>query len=172
MADPITAAGLAASIVQLIDATTKAYIYLNEVKHATKERAELAMEAANLVPLLTGLRNRVEKAGDDSEQNWINNIKKLGEPDGPLEQFQGIMLKLQSKLRPATGMKAVGKRLVWSFDKDEVKEYFSQIERFKSLIQLALQDDMMYCIISLKTRECKLMMTGIYRELSKTIQRE
>lgn len=73
MADPLTAIGLAASIVQLIDATTKAYKYLNEVKHATKERAELAMEAANLVPLLTSLRNRVEKAYDSSEETWIKS---------------------------------------------------------------------------------------------------
>ncbi len=73
MTDPITAIGLAASIVQLIDATTKAYKYLNEVKHATKDRAELAMEAANLVPLLTSLRNRVEKAYDNPEAKWIKS---------------------------------------------------------------------------------------------------
>ena len=144
MTDPITAIGLAAGVVQLIDATTKAYMYLNEVKHATKERAELAMEAANLVPLLTSLRNRVDKAGDDSEDDWIKNTMKLGGPGGPLEQFQGVMLKLQSKLKPVTGVKGVGKRLVWSFDKNEIKEYFAQIERFKSLIQSALQDDLTY----------------------------
>lgn len=73
MADPFTAIGLAASIVQLIEATTKVYKYLNEIKHATKERAELAMEAANLVPLLTSLRNRVEKAYDNSEETWIKS---------------------------------------------------------------------------------------------------
>ena len=27
---------------------------------------------------------------------------------------------------------------------DEVKEFFAQIERFKSVVQLALQDDLMY----------------------------
>ena len=73
MAEPITVIGLAASIVQLIDSTAKAYKYLNEVKHATKERADLAMEAANLVPLLTSLRNRLEKAYDDSEDKWIES---------------------------------------------------------------------------------------------------
>lgn len=41
----------------------------------------------------------------------------LGGPDGPLEKFKGVMLKLQSKLNPVRGMKGVGKRLVWSFDK-------------------------------------------------------
>ena len=42
---------------------------------------------------------------------------ELGGPDGALEQFKGVMLKLQSKLEPVAGMKGVGKRLVWSFDK-------------------------------------------------------
>lgn len=69
MWDPLTANGLAASLVQLIDATTKAYKSLNEVKNTTKERAELAMEAASLVPLLTSLRNRVEKAPDSSQDS-------------------------------------------------------------------------------------------------------
>ena len=73
MADPITAIGIAASIVQLIDATTKARKYLNEVKHATKERAELAMEAANLVPLLTSLHNRVQKAHDNPQDSWTQS---------------------------------------------------------------------------------------------------
>ena len=73
MADPLTAIGVVASIVQLIDATTKTYKYLNEVKHATKERADLAMEAANLVPLLTSLRNRVESAYDDPQDKWTKS---------------------------------------------------------------------------------------------------
>ena len=73
MADPITALSLATSIVQLIDATTRACKYLNEVKHATKGRAELAMEAANLVPLVTSLHNRVQQAHDNSEDSWMKS---------------------------------------------------------------------------------------------------
>ena len=73
MADPVTAISIAASIVQLIDATTRACKYLNEVRHATKERAELAMEAANLVPLLTSLHNRVQQACGNSEDSWMKS---------------------------------------------------------------------------------------------------
>ena len=59
--------------VQLIDATTKAYKYFNEVKNATKERANLAMEAAYLMPLLTSLRNRVEKTPHTPRDSWIKS---------------------------------------------------------------------------------------------------
>lgn len=55
MVDPITGVGLAAAIVQLIDSTTKVYLYLNDVKQAPKERATLALEAASLLPLLNRL---------------------------------------------------------------------------------------------------------------------
>lgn len=37
---------------------------------------------------------------------------ELGGQDGPIESFQSIMLKLQSKLKPVTGIKSVGKWLV------------------------------------------------------------
>jgi hypothetical protein len=60
--DPITAVGLAASIVQLINATTKALKYLNDVKDAQKDRATLAREASSLLALITDLRNKVEEA--------------------------------------------------------------------------------------------------------------
>ena len=52
MMDPVSAIGLVASIVQLIATTSKVIKYVDEVKDAPKERASLASEAANLVPLL------------------------------------------------------------------------------------------------------------------------
>ena len=58
--DPITAVGFVAALVQLIDITSKAVRYINDVKNAPKSRAKLAREASGLLSLLIDLRYRVE----------------------------------------------------------------------------------------------------------------
>ena len=58
--DLVSATGLAASVVQLIDVTAKAFRYLNDVKNAPRDRARLAREATQLLSLLTDLRYRIE----------------------------------------------------------------------------------------------------------------
>lgn len=60
MMDPVSAIGLVASIVQLIATISKIIKYVDEVKEAPKERGSLALEAANLMPLLMTLKQRVE----------------------------------------------------------------------------------------------------------------
>lgn len=59
--DPVTVVGFLAAVVQLIDVTSKVVNYFNDVKDAPKDRAKLAREAANLLPLFTELRYRVEE---------------------------------------------------------------------------------------------------------------
>jgi hypothetical protein len=60
--DPVTVIGLVAGIVQLIDTTTKAIKYINDVKDAPRDRARLAREATSLLALLTDLRYRLEES--------------------------------------------------------------------------------------------------------------
>lgn len=60
--DPITAVGLAASILQIINTTAQTIQYLNDVKDTPKDRAKLLQEAASLLGLLTSLRCRIEEA--------------------------------------------------------------------------------------------------------------
>ena len=57
--EPVTAIGLVASVVQLINATTKAIKYLNDVKDAPRDLAKLAREVVSLLALLADLRRRV-----------------------------------------------------------------------------------------------------------------
>ena len=73
--DPITALGFAAGIVQLIDATSKAINYLNDVKDAPKDRARLARETAGLLSLFTDLRYRVEDT--NSTDPWFVGLRSL-----------------------------------------------------------------------------------------------
>jgi hypothetical protein len=137
--DPVTAIGLVASIIQLIDVTASTLKYLNDVKEAPKDRARLARETASLLALLTDLRYRVEEA--TPSEPWFNSIRALGIDGGPLSQFREAMEALAKKLKPESGLKKFGKALLWTVEKDDILEILSRIERLKTLVSCALQND-------------------------------
>jgi hypothetical protein len=137
--DPVTAVGLATSIVQLIDATTTAIKYLNDVKDAPKDRATLAREGSSLLALFIDLRYRVEEA--ESTGPWFTSMRSLGAHGGPLDQFKDAMEELVRKLKPEAGIKKLGKALTPTLDKNEISNVLSKIERLKTLVSLALQKD-------------------------------
>ncbi|KAK3178595.1 hypothetical protein OEA41_000732 [Lepraria neglecta] len=141
MAEAITLVSLAASIAQLIGTTVKAYKYLNHVKNAPKERAKLSLEAANLLPLLNSLRDQVENAS--AEESWIESVLELGGPTGPLELFRRTMEQLKRKLKTESPMHRMGKHLVWTLDKEDIRKILADIERFKTRLVIALQKDSM-----------------------------
>jgi hypothetical protein len=140
--DPVTAVGLAASIIQLINITMTAIKYLNDVKDAPKDRSRLALEATSLLVLLTDLRYRVEEVR--ATDPWLTAVASLGVEKGPLEQFRDAIETLTRKLKPKTGKKKLGMALLWSLDKKEIDDILSKIERLKPLIGLALQSDHLY----------------------------
>ncbi|KAH8684491.1 hypothetical protein BGZ60DRAFT_167023 [Tricladium varicosporioides] len=137
--DPVTAVGLAASAVQLVNATTTAIKYLNDVKNAPRDRATLAREGSSLLALLTDLRYRVEEA--DSTSAWFVGVRSLGIENGPLDQFKDAMENLARKLKPETGINKFGKTLIWTLDKNEISNILSKIQRLNTLVSLALQKD-------------------------------
>jgi hypothetical protein len=137
--NPITAVGLLASIDQLIDSIASAIKYLRAVKNAPKERANLAREMSHLSPLLTDLRYRVDEA--NSADPWFAAVRSLGAVGGPLDQFKDNVEKLERKLKPENGLNKISYALIWSFEKKEVNESLQFIERLKTLINLALQQD-------------------------------
>ena len=137
--DPVTVVGLAAGIVQLIGATTKAIKYLNDVKNAPKDRATLAREATSLLALLTDLRYRLEEA--KSTDPWFTGVRSLGVEGGPLDQFKEVMEELARKLKSEGGIKKLGRSLLWTLDKNDIDSVLSKIERLKTLVGLALQKD-------------------------------
>ena len=135
--DPVSAIGLVASIVQLIATTSKVIKYVDEVKDAPKERSSLASEAANLMPLLMTLKQRVETSS--STDPWFSSVKSLGLPGGPLAELQALMEELGGKLK--LRKKKLGGNLLWPSDQKECIALLAKIERVKSLIALAMQHD-------------------------------
>ena len=128
-----------AVVVQLIDVTSKAVQYFNDVKDAPKDRAKLAREAANILPLFTELRYRVEET--TSTDLWFTGLRSLGGEGGSLMEFKTAMESIADKLNPATSFVNLKRVLRWTLDKREIDAILSKIERLKTLVSLALQKD-------------------------------
>jgi hypothetical protein len=135
--DPLS---LTASITALINTTAQVVSYLNDVKDAPKERAKLASEVACLYPLLIQLKYRVDEVAVGDK--WGESTRTLlGGSNGPLDQFGKALAELARKLAPATGLKGIGRKLIWTLDKTECMDILTKIERLKTLTGLALQGD-------------------------------
>ena len=136
--DPVTAIGLVASLNQLIGVTAKTIGYLNDVKDAPEDRAKLIQEASGLLARLTDLNYTLETA--DTMESWHGTVHSQGMKD-MLDLLQRSMEELAKKLKPEHGIKGLGKRLLWTLDKKEIKEILAKIERVKSLVGFALLRD-------------------------------
>ncbi|MCJ1478158.1 hypothetical protein MMC13_006834 [Lambiella insularis] len=142
--DPLS---LAASITALLQLTSTVVSFLNAVKAASKDRARIAIETSNMYALLTVLKYRVEEAR--LEDPWYTTIRTLAVENGALDQYHSALKLLASKLDTRSGTK-LGRALMWKFDKVEVAEILSKIERLKSLINLALTNDLFTLSKSIK----------------------
>ncbi|KAL8827623.1 MAG: hypothetical protein Q9191_003073 [Dirinaria sp. TL-2023a] len=137
--DPISAIGLTASLVQLMSTVTKTIGYLNDVKNAPKERTQLAQETLSLLGLLISLRDKVETA--DPTSPWFDRVRTLNQSGGTLQRYKTSLDGLARLVKPEAALKDVGKKLVWPFDKKKIHDALMMIERLKTLISIALQED-------------------------------
>ena len=132
---------MTASIIAILELTTRLTGYINDVRHATREQAKVAVEASNLYGLLTSLRFRVEEV--QSKDPWFNQVKLLGRENGPLDQFKEVLDKMVLQISSSRKRDQVKSVLTWKFTKLEVEDALKRMERLKSLIQCALTADML-----------------------------
>ncbi|KIW11643.1 hypothetical protein PV08_10945 [Exophiala spinifera] len=136
--DPLS---MTASIVAVLQLTLTLASYINEAKNATAEQKKVAVEAGNLYALLTSLRFQVEEAR--SSDPWFNQVKLLGVPNGPLDQFKGVLESMVEQLSTSRKRDQVRSALLWKFTKKEVHDALARMERLKTLITCALANDLM-----------------------------
>ena len=136
--DPLS---ITASIITVLQLTATLTSYINDVRHATREQAKVAVEASNLYSLLTSLRFRVEEARSDNP--WLNQVKLLGNKNGPLDQFKDILEQMVEQISSSRKRDQVKSALMWKFTKSEVEDALKRMERLKSLIQCALTEDLL-----------------------------
>lgn len=131
---------MTASIIAILQLTSTLTNYINEVRQATAEQAKLAIEASNLYGLLITLRFRVEEARSDDP--WVNHVKLLGTAKGPLDQFKNTLEMMVDKLPSSSKRDRIKSVLLWKFTTKEVGDALARMERLKSLINLALTNDL------------------------------
>ena len=138
--DPLS---MTASIIAVLQLTTALTAYLNNVRNATAEQRQMAIEASNFYALMTSLRFRVEVA--QSTNPWFQQVKMLALKDGPLEQFRDILEKMTKKILPSSSRMRdqISSALMWKFTKSEVQEMLQRIGRLASITNHALTGDLL-----------------------------
>ncbi|EOA81085.1 uncharacterized protein SETTUDRAFT_44889 [Exserohilum turcica Et28A] len=134
--DPLS---VTASIIAVLQLSGKVLEYLNDVKDASKDRTQCALELLNLCSLLYKLRDHIETGA--RSQPWCTAVEALAVREGPLDQFKQALEALQTKIIDGGPLKKVGEALVWKFKKEEIAGILDRIERLKSLVEIALQMD-------------------------------
>ena len=136
--DPLS---MTASIITILELTSKLTGYINDVRHASKEQKKVVMEASNLYGLLTSLCFRVEEAR--ASEPWLNQVKLLGIKDGPLDQFKNALKKMVEQIPSSKKTDQIKSALMWKFTKVEVENALKRMERLKTLVHYALTNDLM-----------------------------
>jgi len=137
--DPVS---ITVSVLTLLQLTEKVIKYARQTKDAPRERTRVLQEASALVGLLMTLKSLVDDC--DPQDPWLRATSKLATSNGPLEQYRSALEKLIGKITPGDGLRKIGQALVWKFTKEDVSDLLSQVERVKSLIDIALgMDDML-----------------------------
>ena len=148
--DPLS---VSASIIALLQMTSKVIKYINDVKGFSSERKGFIIELNGINIVLIQLQSSAEEAEQAAElgevDGWSDSLKSLNRPDGPLKLLEQTLRTLQTRLAPTQGVKSVKKALTWPFQKDEAKELIATIERQKTLLNMARQNDHMYSLLNI-----------------------
>lgn len=142
MADPLSTIANVLAILKLAAAATQ---YIKEVKQGSSDRLRLRDELRSATCLLEMLRDRLEDSeyADDSDSETLKprSIASLQGADGPLELFRQVLEEIIGKLAPQNRLGRFTQSITWPFDKKDVAELVSTLERLKSHFTLVMQND-------------------------------
>ncbi|KAJ7586734.1 ankyrin repeat-containing domain protein, partial [Mycena floridula] len=129
--DPVS---LTVSVVSLIQAVKALVGYLKDIQSAPRDRLDLLEGLAGLQTLLESINGRMTATAE--ARHSLESVHQLATPNGPFQQLESALMRLQTKLRPGRLQ-----RLTWSLEKSDIRQSLWKIERAKTLLLLALQDD-------------------------------
>ena len=136
MGDPLS---VIASIAAVVHLTRRVVRYLNEVKDASTVCSRILLEISIASGLLSNLENLIGDA--ESDGTWLDTTKLLSGDNSPLTQFKRSVEQLATKLAPIAGLRKAGMAFIWPFKKDELIDLLADIERQKTLLLLAVQNE-------------------------------
>lgn len=130
--EPLGATASIATLLQLAGAVIK---YLSILKNASDDIKALVLELCTIRGLLSTIKDLV------TEESMLH--ESLGGHNGLFSQIESSLQSLASKVEPTS--KTIGhsfaQKFRWPLRKEEVKDVLSSIERQKTLLGLALQND-------------------------------
>ncbi|KAL9082809.1 MAG: hypothetical protein Q9165_008768 [Trypethelium subeluteriae] len=128
-----------ASIVAVVQLSSEIINYLSDIRDAPEECKRCLIEASHSQNLLLRLRYRLEEG--QSGAAWFAEIQKLEDTDSPLSQYKQALEELRLRLQAQDGFRRVKRRLLWKFSKEEVRDILTRMERLKTIISIALEND-------------------------------
>jgi hypothetical protein len=149
MAETLGAVASVLTILKLAGAATK---YIKDVKQGSSDRLRLRDELRSTTCLLEMLKDRIEDSEDaatsDAESDALtlkpSSIASLAGDDSPLALFQQILEDIISKLAPQDRLRRLTQPFKWPFDKKDIAELVSALERLKTHFTLIMQNDLVY----------------------------
>ncbi|KAJ7290078.1 ankyrin repeat-containing domain protein [Mycena rebaudengoi] len=132
------AIGLLASIVQLVEAIRPVFEYVKDVRDGPAQRAEIVANVAALTALLGVLETQSAVIRTNAGP-LFTAIQGL---TAPLDELRDLLERLGRKVQdPKTAGQKLKGRLTWTLDKADVRELLFKVERVKTLVTLAIQND-------------------------------
>ncbi|KAH6898864.1 ankyrin repeat-containing domain protein [Thelonectria olida] len=138
--DPLSVIANVLAVMELCAKTVK---YLNQVREGPKECARLKAEVRSTEGVLRTFWEIVQDAEEGGE-DWSSTIRSMNTKWGPLEQLQHSLTSLNVQLEkaaPKGGLKGLGKSLLWPLKQTAVEDLVKAIDRQKSLLMLAVEND-------------------------------
>jgi hypothetical protein len=144
--DPLS---VTASIIAILQLTVKISKSLGDAKDASTDRTQFETNIQNVSNLLVALLSSMDESSDSP---WHVRARELGAKDGLIYQYRVALEQLKDKIPDGRGIMKIGKTLIWKYIKDDANHILLEIERLKSLVQIALEMDHLYVTLWIQKR--------------------
>lgn len=135
--DPLS---ISTSIVALSGVTLKTISFLCSVKNASSERNKLRDEVITVTGLLKALEMRLgDMKADDEGSVSLRALDESSALDRCRESLEELIEKTDTD--KVSGIEKFGRKFTWHFEKTEVNKTLMSVERVKTLLSLALTND-------------------------------
>ncbi|RYP86588.1 hypothetical protein DL770_004887 [Monosporascus sp. CRB-9-2] len=131
--------GATASIIAIIQLSSKVFAYISNATGAAKERNRLRSKLLACDAFIQELRDQSD--GSEEGQAWSETIKALDGPDGPLGRLKTTLDAMETRLQPKKGVRRAVSVLKWPFEEKEVQMIIETIESEKSLLKFAFDNE-------------------------------
>lgn len=141
MAEVFAGFGLTAATLAVINKTLEVIQYINTAKNTFKDQEKLQREIHTVLPIVNSVRQKAQAAERDGS-------KFPKGTDAILAQMRQALDAIDLKIEPRRRSKRLPMVLAWPYTKKDCAEILASLERLKSLMQLVLQQELLYVRIS------------------------